>query len=206
MKRGAAIYGAGGHARVVASIILARGFDFFGFFDNYYSGAPENIQGARLMGRLEDIHNYREQISDFYIAIGNNEKRAEYFHILKEMGFRLPPLVHPTAIVENSVPIGDGTVICLGAIICTGTKLGQGCLVNTGSSLDHESVLDDFVHLAPRVAVAGRTQIGAGTFVGMGSIVAEYLTIGRNVTIGASSVILRNVADGDKVNGVYHGK
>ena len=195
--------GAGGHARVVASILRANHVNIHGFFDDSYSGSSEIIQGAPLLGRFDDIDNFSDDIQSVYLAVGDNLTRKKYYDFLIEHDFLLPPLFHPTAIIELDTSVCDATVVCLGGIIGTEVKIGKGCIVNTGCSVDHESTIGDFVHLAPKVAIAGRTSIGDYTFVGINTAIADKLTIGENVVIGAGSVILTDVPDGAKIFGVH---
>jgi sugar O-acyltransferase (sialic acid O-acetyltransferase NeuD family) len=198
-----AIIGGGGHARVVASILRAKGVDIHGFFDDSYSGSLEIIQGAPLLGRFDDIVNFSDAFQAVYLALGSNLIRKNYYDFLSEHDFLLPSFFHPTAIIESDVSIDCATAVCLGGIVGAEVKIGKGCIINTGCSVDHESIIGNFVHLAPKVAVAGRTSIGSYTFVGINTAIADKLTIGKNVTIGAGSVILTDVPDGAKVFGVH---
>lgn len=198
-----AIYGAGGHARVIASILKACGIGILGFFDDSYK-RPELIQGKPLLGKFHDILNHKKSISSVYLAVGDNWARREAFVYLKENGFRLPPLIHPATIIEHDVVIQDGVVICLGVILGTEVKIGKGVLVNSGCSIDHESIIGDFSHLAPKTCVSGRTTIGENTFIGINSSIGDKLDIGDNVIIGAGSIILKDVSAGAKIVGVHH--
>ena len=203
MSKQVAIMGAGGHARVIASILRATHAGIYGYFDDSCDYTSEIIQNAPLLGRFNDIVNFKKSIQSVYLALGDNQTRKKYFYSLIDNGFLLPSLVHPTATVESDAIINDAAVICLGGIIGTEVTIGRGCIINTGCSLDHESSIGDFVHLAPKVAVAGRTTIGNFTFVGINTAIADKVTIGRNVMIGAGSVILRDVPDGAKIVGVH---
>jgi len=202
--RGAAIYGAGGHGKVVASILRARGIPIMGFFDDAYTGPDQEVQGIPVIGKCSDILNYRDRITAAYLAVGDNLARSKALKEIHREGIKLPALIHPKAHVEPDAVINDGTVICMGALVGTEASVGRGCILNTGCCLDHESTLGDMVHLAPQVAVAGRTSVGELTFVGMGAVIAQGLTIGSRVVIGANSVVLRDVAEGSKVVGVHH--
>ncbi|MBI2095281.1 MAG: acetyltransferase [Candidatus Omnitrophica bacterium] len=205
MKKPAAVLGAGGHARVVASILEARRMPVLGFFDDSFDPkAGEKILGRPVLGRFRDILKFKGKIGGVYLAVGDNASRKKFFNFFRERGFSLPSITHPSAFVEKNARIGEGSVVCLGAIVGAGATVGKGCIVNSGASLDHESRLGDFSHLAPKSVVAGRTSIGESSFVGMNAAVADCLAIGAGVTIGAGSVVLRNVPDHKKVLGVWH--
>ena len=199
----AAVYGAGGQARVVGSILRATNLEILGYFDDAYK-ENEVIQGSPLLGPFAEILEYRTSFTDVYIAIGDNAKRKSAYVFLKGHEVRLPRLIHPSVIREKDASIGEGSTICMGSILGAETEIGAAAIVNTGCSVDHESKVGDYSHLAPGVIVAGRTRIGNHVFVGMNSTIADKLVIGDNVTIGAGSVVLRDVSDGEKLTGVYH--
>jgi len=197
-----AIYGAGGHARVLASLLHQLNVPILGYFDDSFDG-PEIIQGGTVIGRFNDIIKFREKASSAVLAIGDNILREKAFHFLKNEGFSMPPVIHPGAIVESEIKVGQGTVICIGAVIGTEVKIGNGAILNTGCLVDHESKIGDFVHLAPGVAVAGRTSVGYGTFVGINASISNKIQIGNKSVIGAGSIVLRDVLDNQKILGVY---
>ncbi|MBI4432082.1 MAG: acetyltransferase [Candidatus Omnitrophica bacterium] len=204
MKK-AVVFGAGGHARVLASILKAQKITVLGFFDDSYDPhKAEKIAGSPVLGRFESILKFKNKAGNVYLALGDNAKRQKAFEFLKRHGFRTPSLVHPSALVEKSAEIGEGSVVCLGATLGAEAIVGKGCIVNTGASLDHESSLGDFSHLAPQAVVAGRTSIGALSFIGVNASIADRLTIGPEVTVGAGSVVLRDVPAKKKILGVYH--
>lgn len=204
MTHAAAILGAGGHARVVVSILRALEIPVLGCFDDDTRLGQSPIKETPLLGRCDDIEQHRKNITHVYLGIGDNQVRAKMYSRATGLGFSLPALVHPAARVEADASIGPGTVVCLGAIVATGASVGCGCILNTGCVLDHESSLGDFVHLAPRSVIAGRTKIGQRSFIGMGAAVAQCLTLGSAVTIGANAVVLRDVPDSAKIVGVHH--
>lgn len=204
MIKEAAVFGSGGHARVIASILRILCQPILGFFDDSYSGNNEIIQGKPLIGNFQDILKYKDRIGSVFIALGNNLERRKSFHFLKAHGFELPFLIHPQALINTDVSIEEASVICMGAKLCTEVRIGKGCILNTGCSVDHESVVGDFVHIAPQTVVAGRSTIGNQTFIGMNACIADKIRVGNNVIIGAGSVVLHNVPDGKKVFGVYH--
>lgn len=203
MKKQAAILGAGGHSRVISSILKANNINIFGIFDDSYSGLAETIKGSPLLGQFDDIMRFREDIDSVYLALGDNLLRRKHFNYMIKKGFLMPQLIHPTAIIESDAVISKATTVCLGAIIGTEATIGKGCIINSGCSVDHESSIGDYVHLAPHVSIAGRTSIGDNTFVGINATIADKITIGKNVLIGAGSVILSDVRDGEKIIGIY---
>ena len=203
MIKAAAIYGAGGHSRVIASILKRQDIAIYGIFDDSYRGS-ENIQEIPVRGTYLDILKYKQSISSVYLALGDNILRRKAYEFLSRNQFTLPALIHPNAFLEMDSQIGSAAVICTGALLGTETHIGRGVLMNTGCSVDHESRIGDFVHIAPKAVVAGRSIIGANTFVGMNACIADHIVVGENARIGAGAIILKDVPDNTKITGVYH--
>ena len=203
MKDKAAIFGAGGHCRVVASILRALKIPILGIFDDSFQYS-EVIQGVPVIGRYDDILTCENDIGSVYLAIGDNMLRQKKYALLKKLGFETPPLIHPSALLADDVTIGEGTVVCMGATAGAEVEMGKGVILNTGCLVDHESWIGDFVHLAPRVTVAGRTRIESNVFVGINSCIADKLHIGKRAVVGAGSVVLRDVPAAQTVVGVVH--
>jgi len=89
VKSQAIVIGAGGHARVVGVALCALGVEVAGFFDDSFDGVEEPICGASLIGTLEDAPRFEADSYDAYIAIGDNEKRAEVVEHMRRAGYAL---------------------------------------------------------------------------------------------------------------------
>jgi sugar O-acyltransferase (sialic acid O-acetyltransferase NeuD family) len=198
-----AVIGAGGHARVIISILKSHRIEIMGVFDDSCGQIGELIQEVPVIGPFLEILKYGHLLTAVYLAIGDNQDRYKWHEFLSLNHFELPSLIHPRAIVERDATVGSASSVCVGAIVCTQAVIGRGCIINTGCSIDHESSIGDFSHLAPGVVVAGRTQIGSNTFIGLNSAIANKIRIGNNVIIGAGSVVLSDIPDGARIVGVY---
>jgi len=200
MDRRAVIVGAGGHARAVAGILAQlKEIAVIGAVDKDRASIGEVVSptGWRIIGSFEDLPALRaDGVTEAYLALGDNATRQSRYEALETMGFALPPLIHPTAWLEEGVVIGAGSVLCARAILGAQAAVGRGCIVNTGAIADHETTIDDFAHLATGSRVAGRVRIGARSFIGIGSSVADNYTIGEGTVIGAGSVVVDHIPAG----------
>jgi len=195
---GVAIIGAGGHGRVVASVLQAANLEVAGFID---SGVRSDLPRP-LLGQDKDIPKLitAGTIDSFIIGLGSVRGgpsiRAKLFE--KMIGFGLTPavVIHPMAILSLGVKIGAGTIVMAGAIINTGTSTGNNCIINTGAIIDHDGDIGNNVHIAPGVTCSGNVTVGADSLVGVGSTIREGISVGESVTIGAGSVVISDIADG----------
>nr|WP_295929371.1 acetyltransferase [uncultured Dyadobacter sp.] len=187
------IYGAGGHGRVVLSILAASGVQVAGVFDD--SGIDRAIPGHEILG-VYCAKSFPGQ--RIIIGIGNNQDRKK---VVTRVAHPFGKAIHPTALVDDSVKAGLGIVIVHNAVVQAGCCLGNHVIINTAAVIDHECMLGNFVHIGPGATLCGGVRVGECTLVGAGSVVLPQVSIGRECVIGAGSVVTRNVPDYAKMAG-----
>lgn len=198
------IVGAGGFCRVVLSILHSyKNFNVIGIADRDSKNIGEEISGSVIKYSWKNFTEIYEKGTQYaVIAIGDNDERKELFSRLSSIGFEIPTIIHPSAIIEKDAVVGNGCVICMGIKIGTQVSIGKNGIVWTGSIIDHEAKIGDYVFIAPGCNIAGRVKIGDGSFVGIGSTIKEKITIGKSVVIGAGSVVISDICDNTTVAGV----
>lgn len=181
------IYGAGGHSKVVRSILSACGAYVKAIFDNNWQSIK--LQDCQVVREYTPMFMPGEEL---IIAIGNNHDRRR---VAGKVHHAFGKAIHPTAIVDPTVCIGRGVVIVHRAIVQADCRIGNHVIINTGAIVDHESMLDDFVHVGPGATLCGGVRVGKCTLVGAGTVILPGVCIGRECSIGAGSVVLRDVPD-----------
>lgn len=195
---GIAIIGAGGHGRVIASVLQAGNAAVAGFID---SGVEEELPFP-LLGNDDDIPKLIDEgtITSFIIGLGSIKGgpslRSKLFDKMIDQGLTPAVAIHPMAILSPGVKIGAGCAIMAGAIVNTGTSIGKNSIINTGAIIDHDGDIGEHVHIAPGVTLSGNVTIGDNSLIGVGSTIRQGITVGKNVTLGAGSVAVKNIADG----------
>lgn len=190
------IWGAAGHALVVADIVRLRGaFDVVGFLDDLNPGAKgTELYGATVLGGQEQLDALLAGgVRDVILAFGDCEARLRLAEVVRSKGFRLATAVHPRAVVARDVALGDGTVVAAGAVVNPGAKVGRCVIVNTSASVDHHCDIHDGAHLCPGVHVGGWSTVGRAAWVGIGATVSDRVRIGEGAVVGAGSVVVRDV-------------
>ena len=199
-----ALWGAGGHGRVVFDAARQQGLhEVLAFIDESQKEATRHIGGIPILyGRGQLIKLRAEGIEGIVIAVGDELTRAKLATIAVDAGYSLCTIVHPSAVICADVRIGAGTVVFAGAVVQTGSQIGENAIINTCSSVDHDCTIRDCAQLAPRVVLGGRVSVGELTFVGIGAAVINRISIGRNCVIGAGAAIVRDIPDHSVAYGV----
>ncbi|WP_454722536.1 MULTISPECIES: NeuD/PglB/VioB family sugar acetyltransferase [Cupriavidus] len=164
------IVGAGGHGRSVAEAVLgSHAFDLVGFVDDAAPGLAK-IWDWPVIGTTASLERYRSQADAAIVAIGNNALREALFDRLADLGFELPTVIHPSAVVSPRAIIGRGGAIMARAVVGTEAHLGAGVIVNSGAVVDHHCHVGDFGHLGVNAAMAGGAMLGRGAWMQAGSV------------------------------------
>jgi acetyltransferase EpsM len=201
----AILWGASGHALVVADIVRSSGkFQLIGLLDDIHEESwGTTIKGLPVLGGADRLPELRAQgVKHLIVAIGDCQTRLRLAEIARKQDFELATAIHPSAIITQDVLIGPGTVVAPGAIVNAASRIGANVIVNTGAIIEHESTIEDGVHICPGVRLAGNVSVGRGTWIGIGSVVIEKIRIGAGSYLGAGSIVVTDIPDGVVAYGV----
>lgn len=162
------IYGAGGHARVIADLLKACGIKPVAFIDDSLS--LNEVDGIPVK-RYDPGADPRAGI---VIGIGNNAVREK---IAASLSHQPAVLIHPRAVVAAGVLPGAGTVILANAVVQTGATIGKHVIINAGVCVDHDAVIEDYAHLYPNVYIGGGARVKAGVTVEAGTCIARNTVV-----------------------------
>ena len=193
------IIGSGGHAKVVADIILTRekelneDLKIIGFLDDNFKNLKyDNIFNIPIIGNLNNIDNFNKNEDYFFIiAIGSNEVRKKISKKYQKLNYYTA--IHPRSIISREVTIGSGTVVMANAVINPNSTIGKHCILNTSSVIEHDNELGDYVHISPNATLCGGVNIKDNSWIGAGSVVRQQIYIGKDVVVGANSVVVKDI-------------
>lgn len=194
------IFGAGGHAKAVIETIQAAGlYTIAGLIDDRVT-AGTTILGYLVLGASDLLPALFKQgiryAANSVGGIGNVDSRIHSFELLSNIGFELPSLIHPSAVVETSALIGGGVHIMPLSYIGSESRLGAGTLVNAGCCVSHDCLIGKVVNLSPHATLAGDVVLEDYVQVGMSATINLGLTVGARARIGNSAVVKADVPAG----------
>ena len=201
------ILGAGGHGRVVAETATAlKIFKKILFLDDKYS-ENENCQtkgNFNIIGPLNKIQDdvFKKKFKYAFVALGEPNIRLSLLEKLKNNGYSIPSLIHPSALLSPSAKIGNGSILLPQSVVCSETNIGDGVIINTSASVDHQCDIHNGVHICPGVNLAGEVVVGEKSWIGIGSCVKECIKIGKDVVVGAGAAVVCDLPDSIIAKGV----
>ena len=200
MKKEILLVGGGGHCKVILDMIFtSKDYKVAGIID-LAKHFGDNIFGVTVIGSDTDLPRFfKSGIKYCFISvgsIGNPTLRVKLYKLARQLGYKLPNLISPNAIVSSNIYLGEGNYIAPGAIINAGARIGNGCIINTGSVIEHDCEMGDFVHISPGSVLSGGVKIGKYSHIGLGSFIIQNTKIGENTIIGAGSVVTKNIRKG----------
>ena len=104
----------------------------------------DDIHADRAIGPCKDLARYLDEYPVSIPAVEDTVDRIRWMHELMEVGFVIPTLIHPTALISGSAEVGSGTVICARATVGPGAVIGTGCIISSGAMVDRNVQLADW--------------------------------------------------------------
>ncbi|MBR6089509.1 MAG: NeuD/PglB/VioB family sugar acetyltransferase [Anaerolineaceae bacterium] len=202
MSKRIIIYGAGGHAKTVISLLRLLDWKIEGIIDD--SVVPGTlVSGAEVLGNAGLLPEIRsrgiENAVNAVGGIGNYAVRWNIFSRLKSFGFSFPTIIHPTAFVEDTVTIADGVQVLAQSYISSESTIGFGTLINAGVIISHDGKIGKCVNLSPGALLAGEVTVEDFAQIGMGATVNLGIKIGSGARVGNSATVKGDVPANGRV-------
>ena len=160
------IIGAGTFATEIEELARLQGFTDIAFLDDKQSKWVSPVIGA-----ISEIHYLHSRYDTAIVAMGNNENRRKYYELLRENGYHIPILIHPTAYVSPDAVLSPGCIVRAKAVVSRYVKLGEGVVVNIGALIDHHCEIGAFSHIMMGAVIRGNAKIGELTWIKSNEVV-----------------------------------
>lgn len=184
------IIGFGGHAKSVADSIERTGeYKIVGYTDVQEDTSCDRYEYLGTDDMLEDIYARGVKCAAVCVGyMGKGDVRDRLYDMLKRIGFELPVITDPSAVVSETAEIGEGTFIGKGAIVNAEAKVGKMCIINSKALVEHEDIIGDYSHVAVGANLCGQVKLGDHVFVGSGAVVVQSVTVDSGTRIKAGEV------------------
>ena len=189
----------GGHAKSVVDVIeREHKYEIAGYVVNDYTATSDSRYP--VLGSDADLHTlFRQGIQNVAVGIGylgKSDLRKSLYIKLKEIGYKLPVVCDPSAIVASGVTVGEGTFIGKGAVLNTDSNIGRMCIINTGAIIEHDCQVGNFSQISVGTVLCGEVLVGNETFIGANATIIQGRKVEDCCIVGAGEVIRKNVKNG----------
>ena len=154
------IVGAGTFSTEIEELSRLNGYTDIAFLDDKSSNWVSPV-----IGIISDIPLLRSKYNSAIVAMGNNENRRKYHELLKENGYNIPILIHPTAYVSPDAQLSPGCIVRAKAVVSRYVKLGEGVVVNLGALIDHHCAIGAFSHIMMGAVIRGNAVLPENSWV-----------------------------------------
>lgn len=206
MKKPVLVIGAGGHAKVVIDIINQHKDYKVEAVIGRENEPIDTLLGYPVLKGDKYITIFREKgVTAAVSGIGgfvDNRRRTEIYQNLKDLGYELINLIHPSAVLSSSVRMGEGIVAYPGVIINTDVRIGNNVIFSSGAIISQETVIGDNVLISTGANVGGGCIIGSNAVIGLGASILARVRIGANALVAAGAVVIKDVPDNARVYGI----
>ena len=191
-----AIYGTGGagremHELIVYCAALNKRWTEIVFIDDTKEAGV--CYGARMFPFEAFQREFARDEIEAIIAVGEPSARKALYERLKDAGYRLATIVHPTSVVSPSAVLGEGVIIKDSISISSDAVIKDNVCVNGISMIGHGVEIGEHCEISSHVVVAGNTKVGPGVYIGISASIRDHIEIGENGIISMGAVVLRSV-------------
>lgn len=197
-----AIFGVGGLAKDIffclKEIYLKGHYAFDGqivFVDKFPGSNTFFLNCPLLLEEDFDSRGYQ-----VIIAIGNPKIRKQISSSLPAATL-YPNVIHPSALVNETVILGKGVVILANVIISCHVTIGDFCILDRAVQIGHDCKVADFVHFSPVSVLSGNVTIKSLVDIGTHAAIKQNLEVEGETIIGMGAIVVKSIQE----NGVYVG-
>lgn len=191
VKKDIVLVGFGGHGKSVADTIeRTEQYNIVGYTD-----IEEIIRGGRYEYLGSDdilLSLYERGVKCAFVSIGyvgKNNNRDRLYKAIKDIGYEIPVIVDPAAIVSETATIDEGTFVGKGAIVNAEAKIGKMCIINSKALIEHEVMVGDFSHVAVGANLCGHVKLGDHVMIGAGAILIQGSEVCNGTLIKAGEIV-----------------
>lgn len=202
MNNSLLLIGGGGHcASIIDTVRRINRNISIGIVDSVDTG----VFDVPVVGTDDDLPNLLKMgYKTAFIAvgsIGDCSIRSKLYRRINDLGFEIPNIIDPSAIVSDSAILGKGLFIGKRCVVGPRTSFGNNSIINTGAIVEHDCTIGDHVHIAPNATLCGSVVVGNGCHIGAGATVIQGISIGEHSLVGAGAVVIHSVCANELVVG-----
>ena len=129
-----------------------------------------------------------------HVCIGDGAARLSCGQRLRQAGFEIVNVVHPTAVISSAATLGQGVFVGPLAIVGPHARIEDLVQINNAATVAHHSLVARGARISDGAHVGGEVTIGERVLLGIGVAVNTRVTIGADSTVVSGVAIYGDVA------------
>jgi UDP-3-O-[3-hydroxymyristoyl] glucosamine N-acyltransferase len=151
-----------------ASLVEAGEGEISFFTDRKYIGLLRKTHASALFVPVD----FAEPVHAAQIRVSNPAKAFEQVLVkFSPERIKFATGVHPSAVIDPGVKLGERVSIQPLAVIEPGAKIGDDTIIGAGSYVGHETVIGPGCHIYPNVTIRERSLIGSRVIIHSGAVI-----------------------------------
>lgn len=196
------LIGVGNYTEVIIELAQECGFSIKGLYHYNNTRNGEIVMDIPILNSFDSIVEDNKVFgNNFVVTVGDNHKRSEIAHLIREKGGFTPNLIHPKASISKSSSIGTGCLIHANVHLWTKSVIENDCIIGLNAVVSHHSILEKSCYLTSLSLVGSYCKIRENTFIGLNSVIIPNITIGKNSFIGAKSNVTKSFPENSTLKG-----
>lgn len=191
------LIGATGLAReVMAAVRGTDQFDLLGLLDDDPARTGTVLDGAHVLGRIEDVVRYPS--AWIVVCTSSGTIRSDIvrrFAALEVSPDRFATIIHRSASVPEGCSVGEGSVVLANVVMTAGVTLGSHVVAMPQVTLTHGATVEDYGTLAAGAILGESVVVGRAAYIGMNVSVRQNVRIGDQAVIAMGAAVVSDVPD-----------
>lgn len=132
-----------------------------------------------------------------------NHARLDAYAGARLRGFKCATLIHPDAIVEPDIQIGENCWIGAGAIVGSGVRIGNNTFIGAGARIDGSVQIGNSTWIGPGAALGHNARIGTHCVLGADVKIAAGVVLGRHCVVERPGAYAESLPDGSFIDPLF---
>lgn len=192
------LIGGGGHASVLADILLRQKRDICAVISPDDLGSRAVFNGLTQLLSDQDISRYSPGEVELVNGIGMTPRsglREKVNRYYLDAGYHFTTVIAESAEVSPHAQLADGVQVLSQALIQAGAVVGPHTIVNSRALVEHDCQLGAYNHIAPGAVLCGQVKTGSQVFIGAGAVILPNCDLGNESIVGAGAVQTVDLGD-----------
>ncbi|CAB1259791.1 acetyltransferase [Vibrio cholerae] len=194
------LIGGGGHASVLADILLGQGRDIVAVISPNDLSSRAVFTGLVHLTQDEEVKRFSPDSVYLVNGIGmlpRSTLRQRVNQQFLELGYQFETVIASDAHVSRFATIHSGAQILSGARVQTGAVVGEHTIVNSGALVEHDCQIGAYNHIAPNATLCGDVLTEENVYIGANATVIQGLALEAQSTVGAGAILTQSLPLGD---------